>query len=343
MSVHDVEANLFHMEPPRKEGHAETPHEPPNSSCQIIVPRGKLCLSYPEKASAPKIHMVYLPEMASNGAATMARFNASFPAAGSTPPRSITQKGFKITAQKLPILKAEPIEQMTSALGIAPPEMIFGDNYIAIEHAASGWGISFSAFDALNRVDKTGEKRLKVAYSKEWQQSREDTHDIKEVVKPFDWSYTTDYKGTLSPTSEPFHESSTPIPVELLKRPDPILFFDEVVLYEDELADNGIAMLSCKVRVMPSRMLLLCRYFMRLDNVMLRLRDTRIYIDFDRGEVIREYAAREDEYEKIREILAGSREDAAAKLRDPNRLMDLLPVVDKSMESVSIGDPTRRV
>lgn len=275
--------------------------------------------------------------MATNGVAAAARLNTSFPTAGSTPLRSFTQKGFKITTQKLPILKAEPIEQMTTRLGIAPPEMIFGDNYIAVEHAASGWGISFNAFDALDQVDKTGEKRLKVAYSQEWQQSRQDTHDIKEVIKPFDWSYTTAFNGTLSPTSPPFHNSSTPIPVELLKRPDPILFFDDVVLYEDELADNGIAMLSCKVRVMPARMLLLCRYFMRLDNVMLRLRDTRLYVDFDTGEVIREYVAKEEDYEKVKEVLAGRRDDVAAQLRDPNQLVDLLPVVEKSLESLTVG------
>ena len=296
---------------------------------------------------ASKLHLILHPfsrsqyslpsVMATNGVATTARLNVSFPTAGSTPPRSITQKGFKITTQKLPILKAEPIEQMTSALGIAPPEMIFGDNYIAVEHPASGWGISFNAFDALDQVDKTGERRLEVAYSKEWQRSREDTHDIKEVVKPFDWSYTTAFKGTPSPTSAPFHDSSTPIPLELLKRPDPILFFDDVVLYEDELADNGIAMLSCKVRVMPARMLLLCRYFMRLDKVMLRLRDTRVYVDFDTREVIREYVAKEEDYEKVREVLAGRRDDVAAQLRDPNQLVDLLPIVDKSLESLTIG------
>ena len=274
--------------------------------------------------------------MAGNGVANTTRFNGSFPAVQSTPPRSVTHKGFTITTQKLPILKADPIEHMTSALGIAPPEMIFGDNYVSIEHTVSGWGISFNTFDALDRVDKTGEKRLKVAHSKEWQQSREDTLDIKEVVKPFDWSYTTDFRGTLSPTSPPFHESSTPIPVEVLKRPDPILFFDDVFLYEDELADNGIAMLSCKVRVMPSRMLLLCRYFMRLDNVMLRLRDTRIYIDFDKGEIIRDYVAKEQDYEEVRKVLARRRDDVAAQLRDPNKLAELLPIVDKRLETVTI-------
>ena len=133
--------------------------------------------------------------------------------------------------------------------------------------------------------------------------TRENTHQgIKHVAKPFDWSFTTDYSGTVSPGPKQFEPSSAPVPFELLKRPDPILFFDEVMLYEDELADNGIAMLSCKIRVMPSRLLLLSRFFMRLDNVLLRLRDTRVYVDFDTGEVIRQYLSKEEQYDKIREV-----------------------------------------
>jgi len=263
--------------------------------------------------------------------------NTNFPSPTSAPPRSFSVEGFRITTQKLPILKAGPIEEMTAKLGIAPPEMIFGDNFVAIEHPQSHWGIKFDAFGALDLVDKTGEKRLKVAYSKEWQQSREDTHDIKEVVKPFDWSYTTDYKGDLAPGSPAFHEGSDPIPLELLRRPDPILFFDDVILYEDELADNGITMISCKVRVMPARLLLLCRFFMRLDNVMLRLRDTRVYVDFGKREVIREYIAKEEAYDKVRDELATRRDDVAAVLRDANQMSELLPVVEKSLERVQLG------
>lgn len=108
--------------------------------------------------------------------------------------------------------------------------------------------------------------------------------------------------GTLRADSPQFEPSTKPIPLELLKRPDPILFFDDVMLYEDELADNGIAMLSCKIRVMPARMLLLSRFFMRLDNVIFRIRDTRIYVDFGTGEVIREYVAKEDEFESVRKV-----------------------------------------
>jgi type 2A phosphatase activator TIP41 len=241
-------------------------------------------------------------------------------------PNSITINGFRISTQKLPILKADPIEEMTRKLGIAPPEMIFGDNYVAIEHEKGTWGINFNAFDALDLVDKTGQSMLQVAYSGEWQKSRyfsgpltcaysivaanglifrEKTHEgIKEVVKPFDWSYSTDYRGTLHPNARPFEPTTKPIPIELLKRPDPILFFDEVILYEDELADNGITMLSCKIRVMPGRLLLLTRFFMRLDHVLIRLRDTRIYVEFATGEVIREYVSKECEYEKVRQVCA---------------------------------------
>ncbi|KAI9777070.1 MAG: hypothetical protein M1835_005334 [Candelina submexicana] len=235
--------------------------------------------------------------MAANGSP-----NTTFPSPADAG-HSIVQKGFRVTTRKLPILKATPIEEMTAKLGITLPEMIFGDNFVAVEHTASGWGINFNASDALDLVDKTGESMLKVAYSKEWQKNREKVHEgIKEVVKPFDWSYTTTYNGTSLSQSHQFRPSSKPIPLDLLRRPDPILFFDEVMLYEDELADNGITMLSCKVRVMPARLLLLCRLFMRLDDVVFRIRDTRIYVEFETGEVIREYVAKEEDFATVQKV-----------------------------------------
>lgn len=85
---------------------------------------------------------------------------------------SHTEYGFKISARKLPISKAKPIDDMTEKLGIPVPEMIFGDNLLAIEHPESQWRIEFNAFDALDRVDKTDKNMLKVAYSSEWSSSR---------------------------------------------------------------------------------------------------------------------------------------------------------------------------
>ena len=153
------------------------------------------------------------------------------------------------------------------------------------------------------------------------------------MIKPFDWSYSTDYKGSTAETP-PFEPTEKPIPLALLKRPDPIQFFDDVILYEDELADNGIAVLSVKVRDMPARLLLLARFFMRLEDVMLRIRDTRVFVEFATGEVIREYTAREEKYETVRKLLAGTKEDALAIMRDPNRLAEVIPVVEKSSDRV---------
>ena len=263
-------------------------------------------------------------------------FNTTYPTPSAAAPRTYSVAGFRIATQKLPILKAGPIEEMTEKLSITPPEMIFGDNFISIEHPQSKWAIKFDAFGALDKVDKTGEKRLKVSYSKEWHESRENDHEIKEVVKPFDWSYTTDFKGEVAEGAPQFESTDKPIPLELLKRPDPILFFDDVMLYEDELADNGITVMSVKIRVMPARLLLLSRLFMRLDNVLVRLRDTRVYVEFETGEVIREYTEKEEAYDSVREKLASRRDDVAAVLRDPNQVGEALNVVGKTSETVQL-------
>jgi type 2A phosphatase activator TIP41 len=81
-------------------------------------------------------------------------------------------KQWKISTRKKPILKAGPIDAMNEKLGIPVPEMIFGDNVVVIEHVPSGWAIDFNAFDALDKVSKTANGMLQVAYSKEWQKDR---------------------------------------------------------------------------------------------------------------------------------------------------------------------------
>jgi type 2A phosphatase activator TIP41 len=81
-------------------------------------------------------------------------------------------KGWNIQTRKLPISKSDAIDAMSDKIGIPIPEMIFGDNLVAIEHVASKWRLEFNPVDALDRVDKTDKTMLKVAYSKEWSASR---------------------------------------------------------------------------------------------------------------------------------------------------------------------------
>ncbi|GAM90269.1 hypothetical protein ANO11243_083110 [Dothideomycetidae sp. 11243] len=247
---------------------------------------------------------------------------------------------WRISTCKRPILKAEPIEAMHAKLGIPIPEMIFGENFVAIEDVRSGMKLEFNACDALDRVSKTEEGMLQVAYSDEWKKDRQHQEGIRGVVKPFDWSYSTDFRGTTTSGDGQSWRQSTasqhPIRTDLLSRPDPILFYDDVMLYEDELADNGIAMFSCKVRVMPERFLLLCRFFLRLDGVIVRVRDTRVYVELASRRVVRQYTAKEDSYNNMRVKLNTRRENVPEALRDANLMASLLPVVEESTDVLEL-------
>jgi type 2A phosphatase activator TIP41 len=261
--------------------------------------------------------------------------------------RTHSQGAFLIASRKMAILKAEPIKALEEDVQIPVPEMIFGDNLASITHVPTGWRIEFNARDALDAVDKTGSNMLQVAYAREWSASREQTSaGIREVVRPFDWSYSTTYKGTVvNPSSSrngpatagigagtdgattedrdkataatmttmnassnsgsrslQFTPTNEPIPFKLLERRDPRLFWDDVMLYESELDDNGISVLSVKFRVHEERMLLLCRLYMRLDNVKCRIRDTRVYVDFASEVVTREYTAKEADFKDVIQV-----------------------------------------
>lgn len=252
---------------------------------------------------------------------------------------------WEVTTCRTAILASGEIDKATDDIGIPMPEMIFGKNYVSVKHKSSGWGIQFNTLAALNMVDKTGERDglLAVAYSKEWQKSRENTaaicpEEVQGIVKPFDWTYTTAYKGEELGDSKLLElDDTVEIPLDRLRRPDPILFFDDVTLYEDELGDNGIVVLRVKIRVMKDRLLLLARFFLRVDDVLFRVRDTRVFVEFDEGLVIREYQERELPYKDVLAKVPRSAKDFGQFLRDENWVCQQIPVKKIVREKVIIN------
>lgn len=63
-----------------------------------------------------------------------------------------------------------------------------------------------------------------------------------------------------------------------------------------------MSILTVKMRVMPERLLLLSRFYMRLDGVLFRIRDTRVFVEFGTKEVIREYTVRELPYAEVANV-----------------------------------------
>ncbi|KAF9110112.1 hypothetical protein BGX27_006767 [Mortierella sp. AM989] len=162
---------------------------------------------------------------------------------------------WEMRSHKTSILSSKEIDAASADLGIPIPEMIFGNNFLTIEHK-SGFKLEFKALPALAMVDQSSKSSdlIKVSYAREWfdKRSMVNQEHITDVVKPYDWTYTTKYSGTnLSSQKHMQFEQSTneSIDIEQLKRPDPILFYDENILFEDELADNGTAVLTTKMRI----------------------------------------------------------------------------------------------
>lgn len=75
---------------------------------------------------------------------------------------------------------------------------------------------------------------------------RAESGHTEEIVKPFDWTFSTDYQGSLQ-GNWIIEETNQKIDVNKLRQKEKIEFYIDLTLFEDELHDNGIASLSVKI------------------------------------------------------------------------------------------------
>ncbi|KAJ7167603.1 type 2A phosphatase activator TIP41 [Mycena filopes] len=260
--------------------------------------------------------------------------------------RAIDIHGWTLTVSTHPISAAPQLEALHSALGGVPlPEMTFGSNFLSLAHAPSKWRLDLSTEAALQGV-RNGELRegdggVQVGYAEAWLKSRTagSSFPMPKTVatKPYDWTYTTTYAGHPAPWEPPNTEfdsadassdagsrPTTPEADSHLTRQDPILFYAEVPLFEDELHDNGSSHLLVRVRVMPTCLFLLARFTLRVDGVLFRTHDTRLYHSFASSPplVVRETSGWEAPYDRVKGALP--RRDDLTPLTDPNFIAKVL-------------------
>ena len=205
------------------------------------------------------------------------------------------------------------------------PEMLFDHSHVTLTHEPSGSSIHLNALDALREWREEALPPLQVTSASTWQNARKEEIKVQKAVQlEWDWTYTTPYTGTLisPPTYDEPPSTSFPSWVEtkeqidrgLLMERDPIIFYDHVDLYESDLDDNGICQLTAKIRVMPKVWLVLMRLFVRVDGLMVRMRETRLFCRHDLPEtsnvVIREVKHAEGTFEELRK--AGAPNDGPA-------------------------------
>ncbi|XP_066428169.1 TIP41-like protein isoform X1 [Molothrus aeneus] len=246
--------------------------------------------------------------------------------------RDFTFGPWKLSAARTHIMKSAQAERLADELHMPSlPEMMFGDNVLRIQHD-HGFGIEFNATDALKCVNNC-QGMIKVACAEEWQESRSETEHSKEVVKPYDWTYTTDYKGTLLGDTATLKVVPTTehINTEKLKAREQIMFFEEVLLFEDELHDHGVSSLSVKVRVMPSSFFVLLRFFLRVDGVLIRMNDTRLHHEADKTYMLREYTSRESKISSLKNV-------PPTLFTEPNEISQYLPIKETICEKLEFPE-----
>ncbi|ONK66645.1 uncharacterized protein A4U43_C06F10500 [Asparagus officinalis] len=227
------------------------------------------------------------------------------------------------------------------------PEMVFGESSLCLLHVNSGIKIHFNAFDALKGWKQEALPPVEVPAAAKWKVR---SKPFQQVILDYDYTFTTPYSG--SEAIEPneakiisenechliWKDCDEQIDLAVLSAKEPILFYDEVILYEDELADNGISLLTVKVRVMPSCWFVLLRYWLRVDGVLMRLRDTRIYCKFsdDNGKpvILRENCWREATIESLSNKGFPSN---IAVYGNPDQICQRLPIIKLKTQKLDIS------
>jgi serine/threonine-protein phosphatase 2A activator len=269
---------------------------------------------------------------------------------------SIHNNEWIITSNKDIITDEETfLTKMKNVINIdfAPPEMFFGENYVMFNHVPSGKRFVFSALYALKGVqiqfDSNGvpdRKIFKHTDAAVWEKRADHNVIIKKNVQTdFDWTYTTYYSGHFVDENNKYVKNIVCEPTdqyqinyEKLKLKEPILWYDVVDLFEAELDDNGNGKLEVKVRVMPSCFFSLQRLWLRVDSMLIRVIDTRVYHEFtshikdnNKQTLIFEKSLREITFDELKQLGMSINNRDYTK---PEIFIEKLPILKKWNEVV---------
>ncbi|KAL5070326.1 hypothetical protein RYX36_021213 [Vicia faba] len=257
--------------------------------------------------------------------------------------RGIRIHGWLIESRRNSILNSSNVQEWEKKLVTSHlPEMVFGENALILKHLSSGTKIHFNAFDALCGWKQEALPPVEVPAAAKWKFR---SKPFEEIILDYDYTFTTPYCGSgaieihkdlISEQTGDlrWEDCKEQIDLVALASKEPILFYDEVVLYEDELADNGVSLLTVKVRVMPSSWFLLLQFWLRVDGVLIRLRETRMHCVFGGSTnpvVLRESCWRESTFQAL--SAKGHPFDSAA-YNDPNIISQKLPIVKRATQKL---------
>merc|ERR1719495_1688863 len=161
--------------------------------------------------------------------------------------------------------------------------------------------LKFIALDALQCVNNK-EGDVKVSMSESWLNSRKGSSHIHKLVHNYDWTFTpVEYKGTTT-FEDPdqgleWQKTEERIDYEKLKQKEQILFFEDVILFEDEVDDNLVRVIETRVYHAKGTNYVLREYIEKEDKVADLKVDTGVLIE--PNEVVKYLSMRTEVLEKL--------------------------------------------
>eukprot|EP00980_Cylindrotheca_fusiformis_P029976 scaffold24130_cov142-Cylindrotheca_fusiformis.AAC.6 len=214
---------------------------------------------------------------------------------------------------------------------LALPEMVFPAAHVVLQSSSSSPSnhdvtITWNAMSALSEwsqahqqipmgdgMEHRGVSVLQASAASVWKRHQknhaDDDHSNKQTINStefhYDWTYSTPFCGSVVGLLEDQEQEWKPLdasgmPMHLLKDQSvPILYFDQIVFMEDDLHDNGLMQYSAKLRVMPTCAYVLSRLFVRIDQVLIRVRECRFLVAFETRKLYRDISWRECTWDQL--------------------------------------------
>merc|ERR1711920_1201234 len=109
-------------------------------------------------------------------------------------------------------------------------------------------------------------------------------------------------------------------------RDEPIIYYDEIDLYEDRLHEIGIVTCRVKIRITPTYLYLLFRVMARVDQISILVRDTRVL--YDGEDVFRTVTWRRSDWKDLSNKCCSEWRKAFESREGPDEdLISKLPIV----------------
>ena len=215
---------------------------------------------------------------------------------------------WEFSSVKSSIGSAAVLESLERRVKFPLPEMVFPDNILIFENKKAGLRICLQTEDALMACPSTTKDKVLDAANVFWKKKHSDIVELNNSVAStlsslskttppkkqcvdtltslrcidYDWTYSTTFNGTvtfsdvksnvvsnkIAPGISRIVKSNKSIDLDLLRMQDKILYFKEIIFYEDELDDNGISILSAKVVRPITNIYILLIYILYISNIL---------------------------------------------------------------------------